>query len=170
MDYFYRDILPLIRAEEPDVETWMVGRNPPVSLQQLVAADPKVHLTGRVDDVRPYMNRSSVYVLPMRSGSGTRLKVYEAMASGKAIVSTPTGAEGLPVTDGENILFAEDPRDFANSVIRLLRDADLRRYLERKARALAENGLSWTVATDRLEQAVLQTIAEAKKKSSNGRA
>ena len=125
--------------------------------------DPKVHLTGRVEDVRPFMDRSSVYVLPMRTGSGTRLKVFEAMASGKAIVSTPIGAEGLPVTDGENILLAEEPGEFAKAVIRLIRDAGLRRRLEMNARSLAERGLSWRVATDRLEDALLRTVGEVAK-------
>jgi glycosyltransferase involved in cell wall biosynthesis len=157
IDYFYRDILPLIRAEEPDVETLVVGRNPSDALRKLVKDDPKVHLTGRVDDVRPYMNQGSIYILPMRTGSGTRLKVFEAMASGKAIVSTSVGAEGLPVTDGENILLADDPGKFAEAVIQLMRDDALRRRLERSARVLAENGFSWRIATQRLEEAIMGT-------------
>jgi polysaccharide biosynthesis protein PslH len=162
MEYFYQDILPLIRREEPNVEIWMVGRNPARSVVRLVENDPKVHLTGRVDDVRPFMNRSSVYVLPMRTGSGTRLKVLEAMASGKAIVSTPIGAEGLPVTDGENIILAESPQKFAESVVRLIRDGGARRRLEMSARALAEGGLSWRAAAERLEKAVLATLSASR--------
>jgi polysaccharide biosynthesis protein PslH len=160
IDYFYREILQLIRAEEPDVETWIVGRNPAAALCKLVKNDSKVHLTGRVDDVRPYMNRGSIYILPMRTGSGTRLKIFEAMASGKAIISTPIGAEGLPVKDGENILLAEDSMTFAKAVIRLIRDAGLRRQLETNARALAESGFSWRAATHRLEEAILQRVGE----------
>jgi glycosyltransferase involved in cell wall biosynthesis len=160
MEYFYRDILPLIRAEEPEVETWMAGRNPREGLRRVVEGDAKVHLTGRVEDVRPFMNRSGVYILPMRAGSGTRLKVFEAMASGKAIVSTPTGAEGLPVTDGENILLAESPLEFAKAVVRLIRDEGLRGHLEVSARALAERNFSWRSATDALEEAVLGTVRE----------
>jgi sugar transferase (PEP-CTERM/EpsH1 system associated) len=163
MNYFYREILPLIRAQEPDVETWMVGRNPTLALRRLVENDPKVHVTGRVDDVRPFMNRSSIYVLPMRTGSGTRLKVLEAMASGRAIVSTPIGAEGLPVAEGENILLAADPPNFAQAVVRLIRDTSLRQRLERNARALAERGLSWRAATDCLEEAVLGTVRDTAK-------
>ena len=96
----------------------------------------------------------------MRTGSGTRLKIFEAMASGKAIVSTPIGAEGLPVTDGENIFLAEDSMTFAKAVIRLIRDAGLRRQLETNARALAESGFSWRAATHRLEEAILQMVGE----------
>jgi glycosyltransferase involved in cell wall biosynthesis len=106
------------------------------------------------------MNQSSIYVLPMRTGSGTRLKVFEAMASGKAIVSTPIGTEGLPVTEGENVLLARDPSEFARAVVRLIRDTPLRRRLEVNARALADRGMSWQAATDRLEEAVLGTVRE----------
>jgi polysaccharide biosynthesis protein PslH len=158
MEYFYQVILPLIRSQEPTVEIWMVGRNPPTSLLRLVEKDPKVHVTGLVEDVRPFMNRSSIYVLPMRTGSGTRLKVLEAMASGKAIVSTPIGAEGLSVTDGENIVLAGSPREFAKSVVALIRNSDLRHRLEVNARALAERGLSWRAAAERLEEAVVATL------------
>jgi polysaccharide biosynthesis protein PslH len=158
MEYFYREILPLIRIEEPEVEVWMVGRNPPASLTRLVKGDPKVHLTGRVEDVRPFIDQSSVYVLPMRTGSGTRLKVFEAMASGKAIVSTPVGAEGLPVTHGGNLLLAAEPAEFAKAVIQLVRDVELRRRIEAGARALVEHGFSWRAATDRLEEAVTTAV------------
>jgi glycosyltransferase involved in cell wall biosynthesis len=163
MEYFYWEILPLIRLEEPEVETWIVGRNPPAALSRLVKGDSKVHLTGRVEDVRPFIDQSSVYVLPMRTGSGTRLKVFEAMASGKAIVSTPIGAEGLPVTHGENLMLAAEPTEFAKAVIQLVRNVELRRHIEVGARALVERGFSWRAATDHLEEAV----ATAVRRSSN---
>jgi polysaccharide biosynthesis protein PslH len=159
MQWFYRDILPHIRAEEPGVETWMIGRNPTGALRNLVDGDDRVHLTGRVDDVRPFMNRGSVYVLPMRSGSGTRLKVFEAMAAGKAMVSTRTGAEGLPVTHGENILLADDPLAFARHVVELLRSPELRRRLGSNARSLAERVGSWKSATDRLDEALHRVVS-----------
>lgn len=163
MVHFYQNILPLIRADEPHVKTWIVGRNPSPALRQLVQADPGIHLTGRVEDIRPFVNRSAVYVLPMRTGSGTRLKVFEAMASGKAIVSTLTGAEGLPVTDGDNILIAEQPQHFASAVIRLIRDSDFRCRLGMNARALVEGMFGWSRATNRLEDAVSRTVREAAK-------
>jgi sugar transferase (PEP-CTERM/EpsH1 system associated) len=158
MEWFYRDILPSVRASVPDVETWMVGRNPSVKLRSLTAGDDRSHITGRVDDVRPYLNRGSVFILPMRTGSGTRLKVFEAMAAGKAIVSTPTGAEGLPVKHEENILLASTAEEFASSVVRLLRDAPLRRRLGQNARQLTETGYSWKAATDRLEEALERVV------------
>jgi glycosyltransferase involved in cell wall biosynthesis len=92
-----------------------------------------------VADIRPYLERALVYVVPLRSGSGTRIKIFEAMAMGKAVVSTTLGAEGLPVTDGENILIADQPREFASAVVRLLRDRELAARLGQSARALVEH-------------------------------
>lgn len=158
MEWFYRDILPRVRGSAPEVETWIVGRNPSAKLRGLVAGDDRTHITGRVDDVRPYMNRAGIFVLPMRTGSGTRLKVFEAMAAGKAIVSTPTGAEGLPVKHGENILLASTAEEFASYVIQLLQDATLRHRLGESARQLAEAGYSWKAATDRLEEALERVV------------
>ncbi len=76
-----------------------------------LAEERGVTVTGRVDDVRPYMRDAAVYIVPLRIGGGTRLKIFEAMAMGKAVVSTTVGAEGLPVTDGEHVLLADEPRD-----------------------------------------------------------
>jgi hypothetical protein len=125
IDWYSRDILPLIRNEYPDVVTWVVGRNPTSSVRALERVIPNLHITGRVDDIRPYLEQACVYITPMRSGSGTRLKVFEALASGKAIVSTSLGAEGLPVEHEKNILLAETPEDFARQCVWLLGDPDL---------------------------------------------
>jgi sugar transferase (PEP-CTERM/EpsH1 system associated) len=161
MQWFYRDILPRIRTSVPKVETWVVGRNPSANLRSLTATDGNTHITGRVDDVRPYMNRGEVFVLPMRTGSGTRLKVFEAMAAGKAIVSTPIGAEGLPVRHGENILLASSAADFASSVVQLLNDVSLRLRLGQNARRLTEAGFSWKAATDCIEKALEQVVSRS---------
>jgi glycosyltransferase involved in cell wall biosynthesis len=121
--WFVDVIFPLIRYKVPDAVLTVVGRNPAASLQELASADSGVVVTGRVPDVRPYMNKASVYVVPIRIGGGTRLKVYEAMAMGLPIVSTTIGAEGLSVKDGENILLRDDPEAFAKAVVHLLADA-----------------------------------------------
>ena len=94
MQFFCREILPLIRAEEPDVRLSIVGRAPTPAVKRL-AEEHGVQVTGRVDDVRPYMKEAAVYVVPLRIGGGTRLKIFEAMSMGKAVVSTTVGAEGL---------------------------------------------------------------------------
>ena len=116
--FFCREILPLIRAEEPEVTLSIVGRAPTPAVRRL-AAEHGVEVTGRVDDVRPYMRDAAVYVVPLRIGGGTRLKIFEAMAMGKAVVSTAVGAEGLPVDGGEHLLLADEPRGFARGVVRL---------------------------------------------------
>ena len=126
MVFFCREVLPLIRADEPGVTLSIVGRAPTPTVEKL-ADGHGITVTGRVDDVRPYMRDAAVYIVPLRIGGGTRLKIFEAMAMGKAVVSTTVGAEGLPVTSGEHLLLADEPRTFARAVVRLLRDVGRRR-------------------------------------------
>ena len=159
MLYFCRDILPIIRAEEPDIELAIVGRAPTPEVRRLAAASG-VRVTGTVDDVRPFVKEAAVYVVPLRIGGGTRLKIFEAMAMGKAIVSTSVGAEGLPVANGDHLLLADEPRAFARSVVRLLRDVPRRRQLEAAARALVVARYDWAAVSGELEQALLR-IADA---------
>jgi glycosyltransferase involved in cell wall biosynthesis len=161
MLFFCRDILPLIRAEEPDVALSIVGRAPTPAVRRL-AADHGVEVTGRVDDVRPYMREAAVYVVPLRIGGGTRLKIFEAMAMAKAVVSTAVGAEGLPVTGGEHLLLADEPRGFARAVVRLLRDLDRRRAIEQAARQLVVSQYDWSVVAGDLESALTRFAAAAR--------
>lgn len=155
MVFFCRDILPLVRAEEPDVTVSIVGRAPTPAVKRL-AAEHGVTVTGRVDDVRPYMREAAVYVVPLRIGGGTRLKIFEAMAMAKAVVSTTVGAEGLPITPGEHLLLADEPRGFARAAVRLLRDIERRRSLERAARQLVVANYDWSVVAGDLEQALVR--------------
>jgi len=157
MAYFCREILPIVRAEEPEVQLSIVGRAPTPAVQRL--ADAHIEVTGRVDDVRPYMQDAAVYVVPLRIGGGTRLKIFEAMAMGKAVVSTTVGAEGLPVTSGEHVMLADEPRSFARAVVRLLRDVERRRQLERAARELVVEQYDWSAVSGALDQA-LRSIAD----------
>ena len=158
MLFFCRDVLPLVRDEEPGVRLSIVGRAPTPAVKQL-AGDATVRVTGRVDDVRPYMRNAAVYIVPLRIGGGTRLKIFEAMAMGKAVVSTTIGAEGLPVTDGEHVLLADEPATFARAVVNLLRDVDHRRQLEAAARTLVVEKYDWSSVAGALERA-LQVIAD----------
>jgi sugar transferase (PEP-CTERM/EpsH1 system associated) len=155
MRYFCREVLPLIRAQEPAVVLSIVGRAPTPAVKQL-AADAGVHVTGRVDDVRPYMEEAAVYVVPLRIGGGTRLKIFEAMAMGKAVVSTTVGAEGLPVTSGEHVLIADEPETFARAVVHLLRDVDARRRLEQAARTLVVERYDWSAVAGELDDALMR--------------
>jgi sugar transferase (PEP-CTERM/EpsH1 system associated) len=141
--YFVDAILPLIKQQCPEVSLEVVGRSPSRKLQALAEREKSVRLTGWVEDIRPFVARGSVCIVPLRIGGGTRLKIFEAMAMGKAVVSTSVGAEGLPVRAGENILLADTPIDFANAVISLLRDPNQRKQLGASARALVQEKYSW---------------------------
>ena len=158
MLFFCRDILPLIRAEEPDVTLSIVGRAPTPAVRRL-AGERGVQVTGRVEDVRPFMREAAVYIVPLRIGGGTRLKIFEAMAMRKAVVSTAVGAEGLPVTGGEHLLLADEPRGFARGVVRLLRDLDKRRSVEQAARQLVVSKYDWSVVAADLEEALMRFAA-----------
>jgi polysaccharide biosynthesis protein PslH len=156
MLYFVAEILPRIRRQVPDVSLFVVGRRPSARIKRLAARDSAVKITGTVADIRPYMSKASVYVVPLLVGGGTRLKIFEAMAMGKAIVSTSIGAEGLPVTPEENILIADDPVDFAHQVILLLRDPKRRCELGHAARELVERDYSWKAVGEHLNSVLIQ--------------
>jgi sugar transferase (PEP-CTERM/EpsH1 system associated) len=166
MLFFVRDVLPLIRAQEPGVHLSIVGRAPTPAVKKL-ADDAGIRVTGRVDDVRPFMRDAAVYVVPLRIGGGTRLKIFEAMAMGKAVVSTAVGAEGLPVTNGEHVMIADDPGAFADATVNLLRDIPRRRSLESAARKLVVQKYDWSAVAGELEEA-LRKIAELGDESAIG--
>ena len=115
-----------------------------------------VQLTGLVDDVRPIVRKSSVAIVPVNSGGGTRLKVLEAMALGTPVVSTSKGAEGLDMLDGEHLLIADDPQAFAAQTIRLLEDSALRERLARNARRHVEQCYDWAEIGERFTDLVEQ--------------
>ena len=145
--YFTEQIMPRIKQVVPGVTLTVVGRNPYPGLVELSKLDPSVIVTGRVEDVRPFMEEAAVYIVPLRIGGGTRLKIYEAMAMEKPIVSTSIGAEGLPVTDGKEILLADTPESFAEAVVRLLRQENLASALGKQAAAKVREKFGWdTVA------------------------
>ncbi len=157
MTYFCRDILPLVRAGEPRATLAIVGRAPTPAVRAL--AGDGVTVTGTVDDVRPHVHGAAVYIVPLRIGGGTRLKIFEAMAMGKAVVSTTVGAEGLPVTDGHDALIADTPRAFADAVLTLLRDRGRRRHLETAARSLVVEHYDWSAVAGELDEALRATAA-----------
>jgi polysaccharide biosynthesis protein PslH len=142
--YFVEQVLPLIRRDVPEATLTVVGRRPSPRLQALAATTPSLRVTGRVEDIRPYVWRAAVYVVPLRVGGGTRLKIFEAMAMGKAIVSTAVGAEGLNVRSGQDIVLADDPPSFAERVVHLLQHEPERRALgEAAARKARQYDWSW---------------------------
>lgn len=162
IQYFAQNILPLVRREIPDVSLWVVGRTPTAALLHLGATEKAIHVTGTVDDVRPFIARAAVYVVPLRIGGGTRIKIFEAMGMGKAIVSTTLGAEGLPVEHGKNILLADAPDEFAGHVVGLLGDSQARQTLGRNARRLVEERFSWSAVTDHFEHALERAVERSR--------
>lgn len=152
IQYFTKEILPLVRRSVPDVSLTVVGRNPYPSLIELSKRDPSVIVTGRVEDVRPYMERAAAYIVPIRIGGGTRLKIYEAMAMEKPIVSTTIGAEGLPVRDGEELLLADDAPAFAAGVVRVLRDESFALGLGGRAARVVRESFGWDKVSARFAE------------------
>ena len=147
--YFTDDILPIIRRKVPNVSLTVVGRNPSPYLTELAKKDPSINVTGRVDDVRPYMEKAAAYVVPLRIGGGTRLKIYEAMAMEKPIVSTTVGAEGLPVQNETELLLADNAQSFAEAIVRLLKNPELSERIGTRAARTVRERFGWPrVATE----------------------
>ncbi len=142
--FFCRSILPLIRSRVPDVKVLIVGHAPPVEVRALMN-EPGVIVTGRVNDIRPYYAQASIAIAPLRAGGGTRLKILEAMAQGRPVVSTSMGCEGLEVEDQVHLLIADDAHCFADSVTRLLLDWILYEKIAAAARSLVEQRYDWPV-------------------------
>ena len=141
--YFTTQIMPLIKRKLPDVTLTVVGRDPYPALVELSKQDPSIIVTGRVEDVRPYMERAAAYIVPLRIGGGTRLKIFEAMAMEKPIVSTTVGAEGLPVQHESQILLADTPDTFAAAVRRVLEDEEFAFHLGRRSAKLVREQFGW---------------------------
>ncbi|HUS09702.1 MAG TPA: glycosyltransferase [Pyrinomonadaceae bacterium] len=143
IQYFIREVMPRVRQSVPDVTLTVVGRNPYPSLIEQARRDPAIIVTGRVEDVRPYMEQAAAYVVPLRIGGGTRLKIYEAMAMGKPVVSTTIGAEGLPVMHGSELLLADTPAAFAEAVVSVLTNEGLAQRLGHTAERLVREKFGW---------------------------
>lgn len=165
--FFTEQVMPLVRRAVPGVTLTVVGRNPYPGLVELGRRDPSVVVTGRVDDVRPYMERAAVYVVPIRVGGGTRLKIYEAMAMEKPVVSTTVGAEGLPVRDGEEIVIADGADAFAAAVVRLLTDDGAARSLGGRGAALVRERYGWARVAERFAE-ICERAVEARARQTGG--
>ena len=166
--YFVDAVLPMITQQCPDVSLEVVGRSPSRKLRALAETEKGIRLTGWVEDIRPFVARGSICIVPLRIGGGTRLKIFEAMAMSKAVVSTSIGAEGLPVRSGENILLADTPKDFAESVVSLLGDAKERRRLGSAARILVQEKYSWPKVAENFARTLQDVISQPKQPVSRG--
>jgi glycosyltransferase involved in cell wall biosynthesis len=162
VQFFVRDVLPLIR-QQLEVTFWVVGRTPSEAVARLGREHPNVRVTGTVEDVRPYIDRAGVYVVPLRIGGGTRIKIFEAMAMAKPVVSTTIGAVGLPVSDGENVIMADEPQQMAGNIVRLLQEPRERRRIGDAARTLVVEHYTWEVAARRFSDICEQVRAKARR-------
>ena len=159
--YFVDQIYPKIRAHISDISFTIVGKNPSPRLRKQIKKYSEIKLTGWVEDVRPYIARASLYIVPLRIGGGTRIKIFEAMAMEKAVVSTSIGAEGLPVKNGEHIILADTPEKFAEAVIFLLKNPDFRYKIAHNARNYILKNFDWSIVAEKFWQ-ILHHIKQLK--------
>ncbi|MEP7132350.1 MAG: glycosyltransferase [Acidobacteriota bacterium] len=141
--WFAERVWPLVRAAAPEARVEVLGRGAPASLVRRAPPSPAWKFLGEGGDTRPHWSRADVAIVPLRAGGGTRLKILEAAACGVPVVSTTVGSEGLELEDGREILLRDEPPDFADAVVRLLRDASLRESLVAAARARVERRYDW---------------------------
>ena len=163
VEYFCREIWPHIKTEVPEARFRIVGRNPDRRVQKW--ASDSVEVTGRVPSVVEHLRQTAVVVVPLRIGGGTRLKIYEAMATAKAVVSTTVGAEGLDVGHGRDIMLADESKPFAHAAIMLLRDRELRRRYEQAARETAAR-YDWPAIGERFS-GILQSVVREGSSAAN---
>jgi sugar transferase (PEP-CTERM/EpsH1 system associated) len=155
--YLANSILPRIRRRVSATELWIVGDRPAPEVTAL--AGDGVHITGRVADIIPYYERCTVCMVPLRAGGGTRLKILEAMALGRPVVSTTLGCEGLDVVPGEHLLVADDADGLADAAIALLSDATRRDRVVERARRLVEQRYDWDAIAERMLQVYAEVVA-----------
>ena len=165
INYFIDSILPLIRKQVPDIKLYVVGKNPSPSV--LKRASDAITVTGFVEDVRPYIHKAGVYVVPLRMGGGTRLKVLEALSMKKPVVSTSIGCEGIDVKDGEHLLIADQKEHFAESVVKLLKDQKAAQKLSASGKELIENKYKWSAINEAVEQAYSKILMSNNGSASN---
>lgn len=166
--WFVTDILPLIEARVRDVRLVVVGRSPSGALAELARRRGNVVVTGRVADVRPYVEEARCFVVPVRIGGGTRLKIFEAMAMEKPVVSTTVGAEGLPLVPGTDLLISDDPESFAASVVAVLENDRLADDLGARAARTVRERFGWDAVARQFSECCVQAARRAEIRVTNG--
>ncbi|MCC6927899.1 MAG: glycosyltransferase [Gemmatimonadaceae bacterium] len=166
--WFVRDVLPLVRQQVGDATLSIVGRNPSPGVKALASAAPAIEVTGTVPDIRPFLERAAVIVVPLRVGGGTRLKIFEAMGMERPIVSTTIGAEGLPVVDGRDIRIADDAASFATAVIQLLQDPGEGDRLGKAAARQVREEFGWQRVTAQFADACRATVEQVQQRRPAG--
>ena len=161
--WFANEMLPRLRREEPDVRLTIVGRDPVASVRELHDPEHGVVITGTVDDVRPYLERASVFVVPLRVGGGTRLKLFEGLATGIPTVSTTIGAEGLPLTDGVHLHIADEPSTMASAILSLMRDPAAATRMGETAAHYVRGAFVWDSIADQFLESCMRLGAQRRR-------
>ncbi len=151
-EWFVREVLPLIRKRRPACSVTFAGRTPARALRKLASEDARIHVTGTVPDIRPYLWGAALSIVPLRIGGGTRLKIFEAMAARVPVVSTTIGAEGLPVTRGSDIYIADQPEEFARCCLELIENRSGRDRMAAAAWELVASRFSWEAVAHEFER------------------
>ncbi len=145
LEYFLNDIYHFIKAKISDVKLYVVGAKPPVTLTQFATKDNSINFLGFVDNPIPHLSAANVLICPILSGSGTRLKILEAMATEKAIVTTSIGIEGIEGVNNKHYIISDKPKEFAENVVNILQDTTLEQELGRNARRLVTSKYDWKI-------------------------
>lgn len=161
--HFYNNIYPYVRKEITNIKFYIVGRCPPQYITSIATSDKSVIVTGEVPDVRPYLDRASVIISPMISGTGIKNKVLQAMAMSKPVICTPESVYGINVKNYENIIIADSDKNFADEIIKLLNDAQLRHLIGVKARETVVQQHSWAKAAEILNACLEKSACESRK-------
>ncbi len=150
--WFMEEIFPLVQQKAPDVTLTVIGKNPPASFMQMAReSNGAIDVTGYVESLTPYMEAAALMVVPVRAGSGMRVRLLEAFACAMPTVTTTIGLEGIAAEADKEILIADDPQSFADAVLRLLQDADLRNHLAENGRLLAEAKYDWRAVLRKMD-------------------
>ncbi len=155
-EYFVRDIYPLIKKRKSNIQLWLVGREPSAMIRSFPSYDSSIHVTGTVVDVREYIAKATLCIVPLRIGGGSRLKILEAMAMKKAMISTSVGAEGLSVTHEKDILLADTPESFSRYVVEYLNDSTKRHSLGASGYSLVKAKYDWGHLAQRQDEIWLE--------------
>jgi len=151
--FFYRQILPLIKKRIPDVIFNIVGKSPSKHIIN-ISIDPSLNVTGKVLDIRPYMERSNIFVCPLRYGAGIKNKVLEAMAMGLPVVCTKISNEGIGAVNGRDLLIADNPQSFADAAIKIMLNKDLRQSLSVNSRNFVESNFDWSIMASKIQSII----------------